>query len=85
MGKVKQLDQDIRDELEADSLRLGERGMYFTSAIINIEILMKPEYKFNKTELLVLNGILKKLKSMRATDRQTEDLIDDKLSGRNEL
>lgn len=85
MGKVKQLNQDIRDELEADSLRLGERGMYFTSAIINIEILMKPEYKFNKTELLVLNGILKKLKSMRATDRQTEDLIDDKLSGRNEL
>ena len=85
MGKVKQLDQDIRDELEADSLRLGERCMYFTSAIINIEILMKPEYKFNKTELLVLNGILKKLKSMRATDRQTEDLIDDKLSGRNEL
>ena len=46
---------------------------------------MKPDYKFNKTELLVLNGILKKLKSMRATDRQTEDLIDDKLSGRNEL
>ena len=85
MGKVKQLNQDIRDELEADSLRLGERGMYFTSAIINIEILMKPEYKFNKTELLILNGILKKLKSMRATDRQTEDLIDDKLSGRNEL
>ena len=85
MGKVKQLNQDIRDELEADSLRLGERGMYFTSAIINIEILMKPEYKFNKTELLVLNGILKKLKSMRATDRQTEDLSDDKLSGRNEL
>ena len=85
MGKVKQLDQDIRDELEADSLRLGERGMYFTSAIINIEILMKPEYKFNKTELLVLSGILKKLKSMRATDRQTEDLIDDKLYGRNEL
>lgn len=85
MGKVKQLNQDIRDELEADSLRLGERGMYFTSAIINIEILMKPDYKFNKTELLVLNGILKKLKSMRATDRQTEDLIDDKLSGRNEL
>jgi hypothetical protein len=42
--------------------------------------LIKPEHKYNKTELLILNGILKQLRSLRDTDRQTEDHIDEELS-----
>lgn len=80
MGKVKQLNQDIIDDLEMRSLSIGERMMYLTSAIINVEVLIKPEYKYNKTELLILNGILKQLRSLRDTDRQTEDHIDEELS-----
>ena len=79
MGKVKQLNQDIIDDLEMRSLSIGERMMYLTSAIINVEVLIKPEYKYNKTELLILNGILKQLRSLRDTDRQTEDHIDEEL------
>jgi len=80
MGKVKQLNQDIIDDLEMRSLSIGERMMYLTSAIINIEILIKPQHKYNKTELLILNGILKQLRSLRDTDRQTQDHIDEELS-----
>ena len=80
MGKVKQLNQDIIDDLEMRSLSIGERMMYLTSAIINIEILIQPQHKYNKTELLILNGILKQLRSLRDTDRQTEDHIDEELS-----
>lgn len=80
MGKVKQLNQDIIDDLEMRSLSIGERMMYLTSAIINIEILIQPQHKYNKTELLILNGVLKQLRSLRDTDRQTEDHIDEELS-----
>jgi len=81
MGKVKQLQQDRREELEVDSLMLGERGMHLSSAIAQLEILIKPEFKHNKTELLLLNQMIKTLKSMRQVNWQTEDLIDQELRG----
>lgn len=81
MGKVKELNQSIRDDMEVQSLLLGERGMHMSSAIQQLTILTKPEYKYNKNELYLLNKIIKTLKSMREVDWQTEDLIDQELRG----
>jgi hypothetical protein len=81
MGKVKELNQSIREDMEVQSLLLGERGMFLSSAIQQLTILTKPEYKYNKNELYLLNKIIKTLKSMREVDWQTEDLIDQELRG----
>ena len=88
MAKVKQLDQQIREELEEQALLIHDRKTMIVNALAYVKQANNPAHDFNKSETLILQGIIKQLTAIRDTDRQSIDIISEKLESwesRNDL
>lgn len=79
MGKVKQLEQTIREDLEEDHHRIYDRKTHIVNALAYIRQSLNPYYQWNKSEKSILNKIVSDLTSLRDTDRQSVDILEKKI------
>ena len=79
MGKVKQLEQTIREDLEEDHIRIFDRKTNIVNALAYIKQALNPYHQWNKSERSILNAMVIELTSMRDTDRQSLDILENKI------
>lgn len=80
MGKVKQLEQTIREDLEQDHTRITERKSDIVNALAYIRQASNPSNKWNKLERSILAAMIIELTSMIDTDNQSIDILEQKIS-----
>lgn len=77
MGKVKQLEQTIREDLEQDHTRITERKAHIVNALAYVRQASNPTYKWTKLERSILDAMIIELTSMRDTDEQSLDILEE--------
>jgi len=80
MGKVKQLEQTIREDLEQDHTRITERKAHIVNALAYVRQASNPSYKWTKLERSILAAMIIELTSMQDTDAQSIDILEQKIS-----